>query len=152
MTVIGRRVPLLVRIRKGFPVRAARRARSSYSGLTPPGPCFIRTLWPYSSTVRTLRGSVTFSTAMRRSPRVPVSANRRFSSWSTMLDGASTCRTWAGRPFFMTAGVTHASAAPDLEGALEDVAEELARHVVQVRRQDDLLVRRGDGSSAAWPP
>ena len=71
-------------------------------------------------------------------PSVPVSRNSTCRIASCRDGDTSTLIVTAGRPFFMTIGVSHASCAPAANSRSEHVAVELGIEVVDVRLQDQL--------------
>ena len=98
--------------------RAAARAASSCSAFTRAARSLTRTGWPSTSTTDLLRGPA--ASARRPSPAARASRSRPRGRRHTAPASAgshSAWTVWAGRPFFITIGVTHASLAPAAEQA-----------------------------------
>ena len=94
----------------GAGARRRRAQASSCSTLTRPAVSFTPTAWPSISTVRVDPRLGPAIDPVARMPRLPVSASSTAATRSTDApDRTAPTRVWAGRPFFITIGVTHAS-------------------------------------------
>ncbi len=103
--------------RSGRPRARAAATASSCSGLARPSATLTRISCPSSSIVVSARRCGHRSIVVARRPRLPVSASMRAARRSASAGSASAATVWAGRPFFITIGVAHASWAPAASSA-----------------------------------